>query len=54
MSTRRKLHMRNIIKKALKASRGRKEPAYVPVFHSSSKIRRTVVLYFGMHVIHGL
>ncbi|AHC19429.1 divergent polysaccharide deacetylase family protein [Paenibacillus polymyxa] len=44
MSTRRKLHMRNIIKKALKASRGRKEPAYVPVFHSSSKIRRSVVL----------
>ncbi|MGG4220651.1 divergent polysaccharide deacetylase family protein [Paenibacillus jamilae] len=44
MSTRRKLHMRNIIKKVLKESRSRKEPSYALVHHGCSRIQKTVVL----------
>lgn len=44
MSKRRKLHMRNIIKKAIQAFRDRNQPTYARVYHPGSKIRRTAVV----------
>lgn len=44
MSTRRKLHLRNIIKKALKASRSRKDSSYALIHHARSRMQIIVVL----------
>ncbi|SEI68443.1 divergent polysaccharide deacetylase family protein [Paenibacillus polymyxa] len=44
MSTRRKLHLRNIIKKALKASRSRKDSSYALIHHARSRMQIIVGL----------
>ncbi|WP_025720793.1 divergent polysaccharide deacetylase family protein [Paenibacillus sp. 1-18] len=44
MSKRRKLRMRNIIKKAIQSFRNRNEPTCAPIYQPSTKVRRTVMV----------